>query len=182
VDSARGQLLIAGPRLVDANFWRTVVLVAEHSEEGAFGLVLNRPSETSVGEAVPELDTMIDAEEPLFIGGPVQPSTVITLARFRDIDDAALAAFADIGVLGTGGPSIEEMAERVMRARAFVGHSGWGPGQLEAELETGDWILEPARPEDVFSTSPRELWSEVLTRKGGSYALVARMPMDPSLN
>ena len=182
MESARGQLLVAGPRLVDPNFWRTVVLVVDHSEDGAFGLVLNRPSETSVGEAVPELDALIDAEEPLFIGGPVQPSTVITLARFIDISDAALAAFADIGVLGTGGPPMEEMADRVVGARGFVGHSGWGAGQLEAELETGDWILDPARPEDVFSPSPLDLWSHVLTRKGGSYALVARMPMDPSLN
>ena len=182
MESVRGQLLIAGPRLVDPNFWRTVVLVVEHSEEGAFGLVLNRPSETGVGEAVPELDALVDPDDPLFIGGPVQPSTVITVARFLDIADAALAAFADIGVLGTGGRPIEEMADRVVRARAFVGHSGWGAGQLEAELETGDWILDPARPQDVFSPSPRELWSDVLTRKGGSYALVARMPMDPSLN
>jgi putative transcriptional regulator len=182
VESARGQLLIAGPTLLDPNFQRTVVLVIEHSPEGALGLVLNRPSETIVSDAVSELDELVDVNEPLFIGGPVQPSTVITVARFLDIEDAALAAFADIGVLGTGGPPIEDMADRVVRARGFVGHSGWGPGQLEAELETGDWILEPARPEDVFSATPRELWSDVLTRKGGSYALVARMPADPSTN
>jgi putative transcriptional regulator len=182
MESVKGQLLIAGPRLVDPNFWRTVVLVIDHNEEGAFGLVLNRPSETSVGEVVPELEPLVDAEDPVFIGGPVQPSTVITVGRFTDIDDAALAAFDDIGILGTGGPPIEEMADQVIEARAFVGHSGWGPGQLETELETGDWILEPARRRDVFSDSPRDLWSEVLTRKGGSYALVARMPMDPSLN
>jgi putative transcriptional regulator len=182
MESVAGQLLVAGPRLIDPNFWRTVVLVIEHSQDGAFGLVLNRPSETSVGEAVPELETVVDSEEPLFIGGPVQPSSVITVGQFNDVSQAALVAFEDIGVLGTGGPSIDEMADHVVRARAFVGHSGWGPGQLDAELETGDWILEPARREDVFSGSPRELWSDVLTRKGGSYALVARMPMDPSLN
>lgn len=180
--SVKGQLLIAGPRLIDPNFWRTVVLVVDHSEEGAFGLVLNRPSETSVGESVPELAALIDPDEPLFIGGPVQPSTVITVGRFNDIGDAALAAFDDIGVLGTGGPPMQDLAEHVVSARAFVGHSGWGPGQLDDELESGDWILEPARRRDVFSDSPRELWSDVLTRKGGSYALVARMPMDPSLN
>jgi putative transcriptional regulator len=182
MESARGQLLIAGPRLIDPNFWRAVVLVVDHDEAGAFGLVLNRPSETSVGEAVPELEALIDPDEPLFIGGPVQPSSVVTLARFTDVEQAALAAFDDIGVLGAGGPGIEEMADRIVSARAFVGHSGWGPGQLDAELETGDWILEPARRADVFSDTPRDLWSEVLTRKGGSYALVARMPMDPSLN
>src|SRR6201995_4584537 len=154
MESVRGQLLIAGPRLVAPNFWRTVVLVVEHSEEGAFGLVLNRPSETSVGEAVPELEALMDSDEPLFIGGPVQPSTVITVAPFHDVEDAALVAFADIGVLGTGGPPIPEMADKVVRARGFVGHSGWGAGQLEAELETGDWIPEPGRGQDGFSASP----------------------------
>jgi putative transcriptional regulator len=182
MESLKGQLLIAGPQLVDPNFWRTVVLVVDHTEDGAFGMVLNRPSETSVAEAVPELEALVEADEPLFIGGPVQPSTVITLARFTDAEDAALHAFDDIGVLGTGGPPLDELAERVVAARAYVGHSGWGPGQLDSELERGDWILERARREDVFSASVRELWSEVLTRKGGSYALVARMPLDPSLN
>jgi putative transcriptional regulator len=182
MESARGQLLIAGPQLVDPNFWRSVVLIVDHSEEGAFGLVLNRPSETTVGDAVPELEALIDADEPLFIGGPVQPSTVITLGQFTDISHAAMAAFGDIGVLGTGGPPIEELAPHVRTARAFVGHSGWGPGQLDSELERGDWILEPARLQDVFSPAPQELWSGVLTRKGGSFALVARMPLDPSLN
>jgi putative transcriptional regulator len=181
MDSARGQLLIAGPTLVDPNFWRTVVLIVEHSEEGAFGLVLNRPSETSVGEAAPELEELVDLDEPLFIGGPVQPSSVIVLGHFEDTGDAALLAFDDVGVLGTGS-SPEELSSGLRQGRAFVGHAGWGPGQLEAELEQGDWILEAARLDDVFSSGSRELWSSVLTRKGGSYALVARMPSDPSLN
>jgi putative transcriptional regulator len=182
MDSLRGQLLVAGPRLIDPNFWRTVVLIVEHSDEGAFGLVLNRPSETTVGEAVPELETLVDPDEPLFIGGPVQPSSVITLARFSDVSDAAVQAFEDVGVLGTGGPPLDELAERVTSTRAFVGHSGWGPGQLDSEVESGDWITEIARPDDAFSDSPLELWTGVLTRKGGSYALVARMPLDPSSN
>src|SRR5438270_1735826 len=101
MDSVRGQLLIAGPGLVDPNFWRTVVLVVEHTEEGALGLVLNRPSETLVGEAVPEIEELIDPGEQLFIGGPVQPSAVIVLAEFEDPTDAALLAFGDVGVLGT---------------------------------------------------------------------------------
>lgn len=181
MDSVRGQLLIAGPPLVDPNFWRTVVLVVEHSEEGALGLVVNRPSETTVGEAVEELSELVGEDERLFIGGPVQPSAVIVLAQFEDPGDAALMAFDDVGVLGTGsGP--EQLSVGVREARAFVGHAGWGAGQLDAELERDDWILEPATLEDVFSTEPLELWSSVLTRKGGSYALVARMPADPSAN
>jgi len=181
MDSVRGQLLIAGPSLLDPNFWRTVVLVVEHTDEGALGLVLNRPSETTVEEAVPQLEHLIDPDEQLFIGGPVQPSSVIVLAEFEDPTDAALIAFDGIGVLGTGS-SLEELVGGVRSSRAFVGHSGWGPGQLDGEMERGDWILESARREDAFSTVSRELWVEVLTRKGGSYALVARMPPDPSVN
>ncbi len=130
MDSARGQLLIAGPSLIDPNFWRTVVLVVEHSEEGAFGLVLNRPSETSVGEAVPELEELLDPAEALFIGGPVQPSSVVILGQFEDPGDAALLAFDDVGVLGAAS-SLEEMSVGMRRARAFVGHAGWGAGQLD---------------------------------------------------
>jgi putative transcriptional regulator len=181
MDSARGQLLIAGPGLLDPNFWRTVVLIVEHSDEGAFGLVLNRPSETVVGEAVPEIEELVDPDESLYIGGPVQPSGVVVLGRFEDPADGVLVAFDDVGVLGTG-PTPDENASGLRIGRAFVGHAGWGAGQLDDELERGDWILEPARAEDAFCSEPRKLWSAVLTRKGGSYALVARMPADPSLN
>jgi putative transcriptional regulator len=181
MDAARGQLLIAGPSLLDPNFWRTVVLIVEHSDEGALGVVLNRPSETTVGEAVPQLEELVDGSERIFIGGPVQPSSVIVLAQFEDPGEAALVAFEDVGVLATGS-SIEEVAAGVRRSRAFVGHAGWGPGQLDAELERGDWILEPARHEDAFSDQPSDQWPTVLTRKGGRYALLARMPADPSVN
>ncbi|MGA9859443.1 MAG: YqgE/AlgH family protein [Solirubrobacteraceae bacterium] len=180
MDSARGQLLIAGPGLVDPNFWRTVVLIVEHSDEGALGLVLNRPSETTVGETVSELSDLLDLQDPLYVGGPVQESALIVLAEFERPDDAALIAFADIGVLA--GTAQEGPAPPVRRGRAFVGHSGWGPGQLDGEVARGDWILEPARREDAFSDAPDALWEAVLTRKGGSYALLARMPADPSVN
>jgi putative transcriptional regulator len=180
VDSTRGQLLIAGPGLSDPNFWRTVVLIVEHSDDGALGIVLNRPSETTVGEAVSELEPLLDVDDSLYIGGPVQPSALIVLAEFNDTDAAALIAFEDVGVLAGGVD--EDTSSGVRRGRAFVGHAGWGPGQLDAEIERGDWILEPARREDAFTEMPLELWPAVLTRKGGSFALVARMPPDPSVN
>jgi|SRR5579884_726882 len=181
MESVGGQLLIAGPGLIDPNFWRTVVLVVEHNEEGAFGVVLNRPSETLVGEAVPELAEIVDPDQPLFIGGPVQPSAVIVLGRFEDPGEAALLAFDDVGVLRAGSPP-EELSPALRDARAFVGHAGWAAGQLDDEIESGDWILEPARAQDAFCAEPEALWSRVLARKGGSYALVARMPPDPSMN
>jgi putative transcriptional regulator len=165
---------------LDPNFWRTVVLIVEHSEEGALGLVLNRPSETTVGEAVSELEQLLELDEPLYVGGPVQPSALIVLAEFDQPTEAALIAFEDIGVLANGAQ--EDPSLSVRRGRAFVGHAGWGPGQLDGEVERGDWILERALRDDAFSGTPMELWSKVLTRKGGSYALVARMPPDPSVN
>lgn len=177
----RGQLLIAGPTLQDPNFWRTVVLVVEHSEAGALGLVLNRPSESKVGEAVPQLTCLADADDDVLVGGPVGQSAVIVLADFEEPEAAALIAFDNVGVLAGGAPT-EELGNGVRRARIFAGHSGWGPGQLDDELERGDWILEPARYSDAFASDPAELWTAVLERKGGSYALVARMPLDPSLN
>ncbi|MGH2908172.1 MAG: YqgE/AlgH family protein [Solirubrobacteraceae bacterium] len=179
MDSARGQLLIAGPTLLDPNFQRAVLLIVEHTREGALGLVLNRPSETTVGEAVSELDELVDVAEPLFIGGPVQQTALIVLAQFEDAARAAAVAFDDVGVLG--GEDHED-PPATLRARAFAGHSGWGPGQLDSELERGDWILEGARLQDAFCEDPDTLWPLVLTRKGGSYALVARMPPDPSVN
>ncbi|MHB1838005.1 MAG: YqgE/AlgH family protein [Solirubrobacteraceae bacterium] len=178
MESAQGQLLIAGPGLLDPNFWRTVVLVVEHSHEGALGLVLNRPSETTIEEAVSEPERLPDLDDPLYVGGPVQPSALIVLAQFDRPDDAALLAFDDVGVLPAG----DGADASVRRGRAFAGHAGWGPGQLDDELERGDWILEPARHEDAFTSEPLNLWESVLTRKGGSFALVARMPADPSVN
>jgi len=179
MESTRGKLLIAGPALLDPNFFRAVVLVVEHSDDGALGLVLNRPSETTVGEAVSELDALLDLDDPLYIGGPVQPSALIVLAEFDDPEAAALISFDDIGVVATGA---SDEPPGVRRGRAFAGHAGWGPGQLDSELERGDWITEPAGREDAFSSTPEDLWESVLTRKGGSYAIVARMPLDPSMN
>jgi putative transcriptional regulator len=178
MDSTRGQLLIAGPGLLDPNFFRTVVLIVEHSEEGALGLVLNRPSETTVDEAVAEIEGLVEPDDLLYVGGPVQASSIIILAEFEDPAQAALVAFDDVGVLASG--AAEESA--ITRGRAFVGHSGWGPGQLEAELERGDWFLTGATHADAFSNEPLQLWETVLIRKGGGYALVARMPTDPSVN
>ncbi len=180
MDSTRGQLLIAGPGLLEPNFFRTVVLVIAHSDEGALGLVLNRPSETTVGEAAAELDALLESDAALYVGGPVQPSALIVLAEFDNTDAAALVAFEDVGVLASG--AAEDGPPAVRRGRGFVGHAGWGPRQLDEELERGDWILEPAVRDDAFTGTPADLWQSVLIRKGGSYALVARMPLDPSVN
>ena len=180
METLRGQLLIASPSLLDPNFRRTVVLVTEHTEEGAAGLVLNRPSPVAVEEVVPVLEPLVEEGERVWVGGPVQPEAVLVLGEFRDPDDAAVPLFGTLGF-----PSLEEPADVVTattRRRVFAGYAGWGAGQLEGEVERDDWILEEARQDDAFTDDPEQLWRDVLRRKGGAYELVARMPEDPSLN
>ena len=178
--SLRGQLLIAGPSLADPNFWRTVVLVGEHSNEGAHGVVLNRPSETSVGEAVPELADLAGEMGTVHVGGPVQSSAVVVLADFANPEEAGSLVLDSIGFLSTE-VDPDSLGE-LRRARVYVGYAGWGPGQLDGELEEGSWIVEPALAEDVFTSDPDALWSTVLRRKGGPFSVLASMPPDPSLN
>ena len=179
--SLAGQLLLASPALLDPNFSRSVVLIGVHGEDGAMGVVLNRPSTTAVGDAVPQLQDAVGALEPVYVGGPVQASSIVFLAEFLDPTPAGLLVLGRIGFPAPDA-GIEELAEATARRRVFAGHAGWGPGQLDAELAGGDWIADRAQPEDVFTDAPEELWSAVLTRKGGSYALIARMPLDPSVN
>jgi putative transcriptional regulator len=179
-DSLRGQLLVASPALLDPNFARTVVLVTEHTEEGAMGLVLNRPATVSVGDAVPHLAPLVAEDDPVYVGGPVQREAALALAQLEDPSEAAALALGDVGFLRADVDPDE--IRGVRRARVFAGYSGWGAGQLESELEELSWIVEPAEPDDVFTPAPGELWGTVLRRKGGRYALFALMPLDPSVN
>jgi putative transcriptional regulator len=180
-ESLSGQLLLASPALMDPNFRRAVVLIGVHSEEGAMGVILNRPSEVTVGEAVPQLEQTVSEDEPVYLGGPVQPSSIVFLAEFLDPTPAGLLVLGRIGFPAPDAP-LDELTEATARRRVFAGYAGWSEGQLEAELDQGDWIAHSAVPDDVFTEVPDELWSTVLTRKGGTYALIARMPPDPSLN
>lgn len=181
METLRGQLLVASPTLMDPNFLRTVVLITEHNDDGAMGIVLNRPSTATVEEAAPELEPLVVPEEDVFIGGPVQPTAIVVVAEFENAGDAGVQIFETIGFVAAGSdPS--DVEANASRARVFAGFAGWSPGQLEGEIERDDWFLEPARAGDVFTPEPGELWSQVLDRKGGEYALVARMPLDPSLN
>jgi putative transcriptional regulator len=181
MDSLRGRLLIAGPTLLDPNFARTVVLIGEHNEDGALGVVLNRPSETTIGEAVPDLEDLADGDEAVHVGGPVQPSAVLVLAEYEQPDQAQQLVTGSVGFV-----AVEDEGDRVAtalgRARVFAGYAGWGPGQLEAELERDDWIIADSVEDDVFDDDAATLWSRVLDRQGGKLRLVARMPVDPSVN
>ncbi len=180
-ESLRGKLLVASPALGDPNFARSVVFITEHSAEGAMGIVLDKPSETTVGELAPQLDEVAGPDAPVYVGGPVQPAALVVLAEFSDPAAAAWIVVADVG-FASAVVEMDDLARSVRRARVYAGYSGWGPGQLEAEMEVDSWIVEPPLPTELFPDDPETLWGSVLARKGGQYALVARMPDDPSMN
>ncbi len=181
MSSLRGKLLIASPALLDPNFARSVVLIAEHTSGGAMGLVLNRPSDQEVAGSVEELGEVVATGDLVYEGGPVQPAAVMVLAEFNDPRASAAIVLGDVGFLPSEGTS-DLLADGLRRARVFAGHSGWGAGQLDAELDEGSWLVVEAHIDDIFAPDPDELWSEALERKGGAYARLARIPDDPSVN
>jgi putative transcriptional regulator len=180
VEDLRGRLLVAGGGLFDPNFRQSVVLVVEHAAEGTLGVVLNRPAPVTVAEVAPALAELVGGDQPMLVGGPVAPDAALILAHC-DLPDPTRVPVFDSVALVTGEVKTDSFLG-VHRARVFAGHAGWGPGQLEAELDRADWIVEPAVTEDVFSERPEALWATVLRRKGGQYSLLARMPFDPSTN
>lgn len=177
----RGRLLIAAPALVDPNFQRAVVLMLEHSADGALGLVLNRPTPLVSREALPtHLAELMPGAERVFEGGPVQPEAVILLGDFEDMEGVQTVAFGSVGIVD---PDVGPAGPGAIRAiRAFGGYAGWGGGQLEREVEEEAWIDATPEVEDVFTDDHEGLWARVMDRKGGAWRLIARMPRDPTMN
>jgi putative transcriptional regulator len=180
VHALTGKLLLSNASLFDPNFRKTIVLIGHHDEEGAVGVVLNRQLEVTVDEAVPPLSEIVPPGEPLFLGGPVQQQAAVVVAEFEDPSRAGVIAFDHIGFLPE--EADHEHLEGVSRARVFAGYAGWGPGQLEAELEEDAWIVTAAHADDVFSAEPEHLWDAVVQRLGARYEVMRLLPEDPSLN
>ena len=177
----RGQLLLDSGQLQGSFFQRTVVLVCQHDGEGAFGLVLNRATGSNVGEmVVADLPGPVK-EQPLFLGGPVQPSALSFLHTDAFIPDANVIANLS---LGHSLDTLQEMGEfsPTRKVKLFAGYAGWSPGQLEDEMKRKAWLTHPASLELVFDTKPEQLWKSVLQKKGWKYRLMAEMPEDLSMN
>lgn len=183
-DSLRGRLLVATPDLEDPNFFRTVVLVLEHHGDGALGVVLNRPSTgTDVAQALPAWAALAAAPAVVFVGGPVQPEAAIGVARRVDTrePDGFAPLFADLGTVDLERDP-EAVTPSVDRVRVFAGYSGWGPGQLERELDAGGWFQLAVDPSDTWTAAPETLWRAVLRRQRGKERMFADFPLDAQLN
>jgi putative transcriptional regulator len=179
MDSLKGRLLLAGAGIEGAVFRKTVILVAEHDDQGALGFVVNHPSQALALEIAPSLAAFDALDRRLFLGGPVQPEIVAVLAEF---EDPHLAARPIFGSVGFAPADAADVPEGIVRAKAFAGYAGWGPGQLESEMEEDSWITEPALADDVFAEDVDGLWTNVVRRKGPKFQLLSTMPFDPSAN
>jgi putative transcriptional regulator len=180
-----GQLLVASPSLTDPHFARAVVLVLDHDDDGALGVVLDRPSELAVEEVLPGWAEIVDPPPTLFAGGPVSTGSALGVAVLVPGTAAAplgwRRVFGDTGLLDLDTP-MEVLADALAGLRIFAGYSGWSPGQLEAEVAEGAWFVVPAQPGDLLCAAPEQLWGQVLRRQGGRLALLATFPDDPLQN
>lgn len=178
-----GCLLVALPVLTDPNFDRTVVLVLAHdADDGALGVVLNRPTDTEVADPLPAWAPLAAEPGVVFLGGPVGSTAAIGLARGLGRPGDGWAPVA--GHLGTVdlGLDPDQLSAPVDAVRVFSGYAGWGPGQLESEVDQGAWLVVDGAPDDVLCADPARLWRLVLRRQGGRIAWLANWPLDPGMN
>ena len=184
-----GRLLVATPLLGDPNFRRTVILIVEDQPaEGTLGVVLNRPTEVPVGQVLEPWTELVTGPSVLFKGGPVAPNSALALALargedeplgWRSLDGSPL--MARVGLVDLEAPP-ELLAPGVSSFRVFAGYAGWGPGQLQGEIDEGAWYVLRGEPADAFAADPGKLWRTVLRRQGGELAMVATYPDDPTAN
>lgn len=179
----KGRLLVAVPGTYDPNFDRTVVLLLEHTDDGALGVVLNRPSETGVEAALPGWEPVAAAPPVVFVGGPVAPTGALALGTVTG-DDAEgwTPVLGPVGLLDLGHSPASAAGAEVAQARLFAGHAGWTAGQLEGELAAGGWFVVDAEPDDALVSDPEQLWPSVLARQPGRLAWFANCPADPRAN
>jgi putative transcriptional regulator len=187
---APGLLLVATPVIAEPTFARTVVLLLQAgSDDGALGVVLNRPTEVEVGRVLPGWDELAQPPQQVFEGGPVQPQAAICLARLRPGADH-LSGVAPLASSVPGPPlatvdldaSPDDVAPGLDRLRVFAGYAGWSAGQLEDEVAEGAWWVLDALPDDPFPLQPDRLWRQVLRRQGPPLAFAVTLPGDPTHN
>jgi len=181
-DSLRGKLLVAAPMLVDPNFNRTVVLLLEHNDDGAIGLVLNRPSDVVLNDALSSWAELAPAPAVVFVGGPVSAESAIGLAEARSSTvetetDGFAPLLEGLGTVDLARPP-DLVLPAVARVRVFAGYAGWASEQLEYELREEAWFVVDRLPQDLWSDDPAGMWRAVLRRQRGLVAHVANFPVD----
>ena len=178
--SYAGHLLVASPALTDPNFARAVVLILEHTESGAIGIVLNRPTEADLLDHLPGWWSVASEPQVVFVGGPVGDGGGVGLARGEGA--ASLEGWPEVLGVRAVDLEMEPEPQTSLEARIFVGYAGWGADQLEAEIAIDSWFVVAANAEDAFTADPEGLWAAVLERSGGRLAWLSTYPTNPRLN
>ncbi len=184
-EPASGRLLVASPSLVDPNFTGTVVLLLDHDGDGTLGVVLNRPSPVAVAAVLPDWAPSVEPPEVLFEGGPVSTDAALAVAGVPESEGPEPIGFrrlfGTIGIIDLDTPR-EVLAPAMTALRIFAGYSGWGAGQLEAEIAEGSWYVVDVAVADVFAGSPTKLWRTVVRRQPSELAWISTRPVDPAEN
>jgi putative transcriptional regulator len=183
-ENLKGRLLVATPSLREPTFARTVIAMLEHDDDnGAVGVVLNRPVGLPLDEVVPAVSDLATAPASLYDGGPVGPTTAIALGLAADGADPEGWAYVVPPLVTVDLDHDPALLRATLRAlRVFAGYAGWAPGQLEGEIEEGSWYVVDALPLDPFTEEPQALWPAVLRRQGWPLSAVAVCPLDPTMN
>ena len=186
-ESLKGQFLVAGKQLRDPNFFRSVVLMVEHSDSGSMGLVVNRPSNVSVARALSGHYELPENDQLVYVGGPVEPSALFVLHSAGECEENHSDVVPGIFV-GSSPEVFERVIARVvddtdeLMFRIFAGCAGWAPGQLEGELSGGDWHLLPAEASEILPRDPYSLWDALVERIQATNRTVPPSPGNPEWN
>jgi len=182
VEPGDGCLLVSEPHLPDSNFDRTVILLCKHDEAGSFGFVLNRKSNVTLEELMKDADGI---QLPVFVGGPVEQNTLHfihldeTLPEAEPVDDS----FYWGGNFDLLLNWLKDGVSRGKNVRFFLGYSGWGAGQLEAEIKENSWIvIKPDKIDFLFRENEDDMWKNILDELGGRFSMYSKYPLDPRLN
>lgn len=180
----KGIFLVASPGLRDPNFRQTVILLCKHGPEGALGVVVNRPTEINITEVLPQVPILEGQHHRVFSGGPVQRNNLLLLYRMSEGPEDSHHVFNGV-YMGGDMKDLEDLLQdpsSLGNFRAFMGYSGWAPGQLENEMRTGSWLTVPADSTTMFGQDHNYLWGNILRSLGTDMAFYADMPADPQMN
>jgi putative transcriptional regulator len=187
LDSVRGHFLIAGKQLRDPTFFKTVVLMIEHCDEGAMGLVVNRPTSINMANMLAGHFDIPTTDEVIFSGGPVEPKALFVVHNSPELNGTEAPVVPGVHVA-----SNTDVFERViqgyitgddeMEFRIFAGCAGWGAGQLEGELERGDWYVQPATAGMTLDMDPYEVWDSLVKQVHRSHRILPHTTTNPEWN
>jgi putative transcriptional regulator len=182
-DSLTGRLLVAAPTLSGSTFERAVILMLSHDDDGALGVMINKPSGVPVRDVLPRWTSVVSTPDVVFQGGPVSLDSALGLVSIQGQDEplGIRRVRNHLGVLDLDTP-LELIEPAVADMRVFAGYAGWSPDQVEGEIDEGSWYVVDYEMGDAFRTEADDLWRDVLRRQPAPLSLLAGFPADPSMN